>query len=480
MSSVLPFVRLPTAALAVLLLAPAALAQDIDVQRIFTNTGFYEEQGVLESSGEIAFLADLWALPGPPGESRAMVGLTMANRTLHFVRANTGRWLAGYSVSARFEGEGEPIERSWDRTVDVATFDETLLTRETVVFQVEVPLPAGSYEMTLAVTDGNGGSSGVVRSSVEIPEYPPDVPALGRPVLLRSQRDTPDGVEWVVHPSRYFHEAPEQIDFLVQAGGVDFESGSASYRIRAVLSGVGPGEEAEGDSVGGWSGVLSPAGDGVARAFAKMSETGTRFGEYRLRATLENEAGEELAHAETSFLVAGSNAWIIENWDDTLSLLKYEATGSEMKILEDIEDPDARIAAWNCFWDMRDPVPSTATNEALRRYLSLIQIANENWTSTLRPGYLSDRGRVFITMGAPDHIDRDPFPRGGRAFEVWIYERGRRFEIVFVDRIGFDNYQLDSLDEYHRELRILDQRKAEFLRERADRCPLLAPAYEEE
>jgi len=474
------FVRIQTAALAVLLLAPAALAQDIDVQRIFTNTGFYEEQGILESDGEITYLADVWVLPGPQAGSRTLVGLTMANRALQFVRANTGRWLAGYSVSARFEGEEEPIERSWDRTVEVATFDETLLTRETIVFQAEVPLPAGSYEMTLEVTDGNGERAGVVRSSVEVPEYRPDVPALGPPVLLRFQRDTPDGVEWVVHPSRYFHEAPEQIDFLVQAGGVDFGSGSAPYRIRAVLSGVPVGEETEGDSVGGWSGPLSPAGDGVARAFAKMSETGARFGEYRLRAILENEAGEELAHGETSFLVAGSDAWIIENWDDTLSLLKYEATQSEMEILEDIEDPDARIAAWNCFWDMRDPVPTTATNEALRRYLSLIQIANENWTSTLRPGYLSDRGRVFITMGAPDHIDRDPFPRGGRAFEVWRYERGRQFEIAFVDRIGFDNYQLHSLDTYHRELRILDQRKVQFLRERADRCPLLAEAYEKE
>jgi len=363
----------------------------------------------------------------------------------------------------------------------VATFDETLLTRETIVFQAEVPLPAGSYEMTLEVTDGNGDRSGEVRSSVEIPEYPPDVPTLGPPVLLRSQRDTRDGVEWVVHPSRYFHQAPEQIKFLVQAGGVDFDSDSAPYRIRAVLSGVRTGEEdAEGDSVGGWSGPLSPTEDGVARAFARMSETDTRFGEYRLRAILENEAGEELAHTETSFLVAGSDAWIIENWDDTLSLLKYEATNSEMEILEDIEDPEARIAAWNCFWDMRDPVPTTATNEALRRYLSLIQIANENWTSTLRPGYLSDRGRVFITLGAPDDIDRDPFPRGGRAFEVWRYERGRQFEIAFVDRIGFDNYQLNSLDTYHRELRILDQRKVQFLRERADRCPLLAAAYEKE
>jgi GWxTD domain-containing protein len=175
--------------------------------------------------------------------------------------------------------------------------------------------------------------------------------------------------------------------------------------------------------------------------------------------------------------VAGSGGWIAENWEDALSLIKYEATPDEMEILEDIEGEQARIDAWNCFWRIRDPVAATAANEGMAEYFRKIQVANANWKSSLRPGYLSDRGRVYITIGPPDDISQRPVPAGSSAYEVWTYHR-YNFQILFVDRIGFNNYQLESIDTYQRELSTVERRKHRFLEERAHVCPLLAPAYE--
>ena len=70
-----------------------------------------------------------------------------------------------------------------------------------------------------------------------------------------------------------------------------------------------------------------------------------------------------------------------------------------------------------------------------------------------------------------------PVPAGSSAYEVWTYHR-YNFQILFVDRIGFNNFQLESVDTYQRELSTVERRKHSFLEERAHVCPLLAPAYE--
>jgi hypothetical protein len=70
-----------------------------------------------------------------------------------------------------------------------------------------------------------------------------------------------------------------------------------------------------------------------------------------------------------------------------------------------------------------------------------------------------------------------PMPGGPVPFEIWRYY-SLNAEIRFVDRIGFNNYEIDNIGEYQSELSRLQRRKLRFLRDRADECPLLAPAFD--
>jgi GWxTD domain-containing protein len=246
------------------------------------------------------------------------------------------------------------------------------------------------------------------------------------------------------------------------------------YTARAQLI---PEDESSGRASSDWSQAVVSQDDGTAKVFGSLENNDARFGEFRFEIELINGAGEVLVNRSTPLIIAGSGGWIVENWDDALSLLKYAATSDELDILEDVEGAEARVEAWNCFWRIRDPIPATAVNEELQDYFRRIAIANREWKSALRPGYLSDRGRVYMTLGSPDEISRNPVPSGAEAFEIWLYYR-HNFQIVFVDRIGFNNYQLENISVYQRELSFLERRKRTFLKERSQECPLLAPAYE--
>ncbi len=444
-------------------------AQELSLDDLLSNDRFYRDQGILQTEGEVEFLADVWVLPAASDSALALLGVSLSNADLQFERTEEGGWQADYEVIAGFEAEdGEsPPERRWEKSVQVSTFDETLLTGETIVFQAELGLLPGEYEAEITVRDRNADEASRGTLSVSVPAVAGA--ALGEPVPLRVYRPGATGGEYVVNPAHMYLTAPTTFEYLVQAEGLD---PAVTYTLVAEIV-----PEEEGEAAGRWSGPLTPGADGTLRHFGTIENQGAQFGEYRLAVTLESADGNALATSSTPVLVAGSGGWVAENWDDAMTLIRYEATGDEMDILEDIEGEQARIEAWNCFWRIRDPVPATPTNEGMADYFRKILVANANWKSALRPGYLSDRGMVYITIGPPDDVAQRPVPAGSSAYEVWTYHR-YNFQILFVDRIGFNNYQLESIDTYQRELATVERRRMQFLQERASECPLLAPAFE--
>src|SRR5262249_29289966 len=74
------------------------------------------------------------------------------------------------------------------------------------------------------------------------------------------------------------------------------------------------------------------------------------------------------------------------------------------------------------FWLRRDPTPGTIENEAKEEHYRRIAYANERYRSSSRPGWQTDRGRMYIVCGPPDEIES--LPGGGAQtypLEIWRY-----------------------------------------------------------
>ena len=74
------------------------------------------------------------------------------------------------------------------------------------------------------------------------------------------------------------------------------------------------------------------------------------------------------------------------------------------------------------FWQQRDPTPGTPENEFQEEHYRRIAYTNEHYASGI-PGWKTDRGRIYITLGPPDEIDAHPSVGQGTPipFEDWIY-----------------------------------------------------------
>lgn len=123
-----------------------------------------------------------------------------------------------------------------------------------------------------------------------------------------------------------------------------------------------------------------------------------------------------------------------------ISKVRYIITSEERRAF--LALPAAgREAFVEDFWKRRDPTPATEENEFKTEYFNRIGQANHLFSGGGSPGWLQDRGRVFITLGQPDH--RETYPRGvtfyGLPTEIWWYGF---FPITFIDERWVDDYRL--------------------------------------
>ena len=123
---------------------------------------------------------------------------------------------------------------------------------------------------------------------------------------------------------------------------------------------------------------------------------------------------------------------------------RYIMTDKEKRIF--LELPTAEKEAWiEEFWKRRDPTPDTEENELKMEYFNRLEQASEMFKTEPRPGWMTDRGRIFILFGPP--MDKISYPQGGdpynRCREIWYYGA---FPVVFIDETCTGQYKLVSYD----------------------------------
>lgn len=159
--------------------------------------------------------------------------------------------------------------------------------------------------------------------------------------------------------------------------------------------------------------------------------------------------------------------------EDFLSKVRYIITSEENRIFMELP-PESRGKFIEDFWRRRDPSPGTERNEFKELYFRRIEEANRLFRGA-KPGWLQDRGRIYILFGPPQ--ERQVNPMGGRPMdayedprsllqsqrqatgekptEIWVYynlfshlQKPQEVRLVFVDVHGTGDYVLTTdLDE---------------------------------
>ncbi len=108
------------------------------------------------------------------------------------------------------------------------------------------------------------------------------------------------------------------------------------------------------------------------------------------------------------------------------------------------------------FWARRDPSPGTPVNEFKDEFNARVAYADKTFIEKNKRGALTDRGRVYIVLGAATRIAGQTNDQMGvadtakGARDIWVWERAdaqkfdmSRVEVVFVEDPSTDRHQRD-------------------------------------
>jgi len=407
------------------------------VSALFDPTSVYRALGFVTGDGQIRFVGSVRVLASRATDTAfAVVALSMQNRYFAF-RRDTSGFAATYRVELAFrQGTTLVHQVVRDERVVVNTFAETQRAEESVIYQDFVAVPVGSYQLSIVIRDQNGPGVGRYEGPFAVP--PLEAPALSTPIAVyRATRrhDLGSAPDIVTNPRSTVDYGTDSLRFYVEAYGLP----AGSPVVATVLDSAGNA---------GWADTVRvDSAVGVQGLVFAIAPAQLALGRHELRVGLAGGA----TVAQATFLVAFSGQWIVANFDEMISLLRYFTAADTLKKLAQTPPPD-RPAAWRKFWHDTDPDPATPENEALERYFTRLTASNELFRDEGVPGWLTDRGEVFITLGNPDQIV-DPHPdfRGRGRYIVWMYDQ-LNLTLYFVDDAGFGRLRLDvaSRSEYER------------------------------
>lgn len=410
--------------------------------RLFNPAALYREMGFLAGGPPVPFVAHLRFLATPsPDSTLAILAMSLANNSFSFRRSGEG-FEARYRVDLVLRRDGAVARRlSSEETVRVASREEAVRADESVIFQQMLRVAPGEYLASVVVRDEHTGTQGRDERTVRVPRL--EGPRLSDLIPVyeiepRTALDAP--LRALLNPRATVPYGMDTLRLYVEAYGAP-TGGALAVTVF--------------DERGGeiWSGQAA-VNDGPVRS-AVIALGPDRLPVGRLRLVARAPADSSAAPALVSF----SDQWAITNFDDVLSLLRY--FGQERAISRLRDAPEAeRPSLWRDFLRATDPNPSTPENEALEQYFRRVLVANSRFEEAGEPGWLSDRGEVYIAIGEPDEVfDLSSDFQGPRRIVRWNYF-SHRLTLDFVDDTGFGRFRLtpSARSEFQRVLNAIRSR----------------------
>ncbi len=350
----------------------------------------YREIGLLAAPSPVAFVGKISSFASSfPDTTLVLVSISIPNRALTFTREGD-RYRAPYEVKLGLSrGDIEAASVNAMEIVRVGSFREVNRTDESIIFQHYFHVPPGVYAISAMVRDVGGSRAATQQATIAVPAL--GTGRLSTPVVVyeatgRSTLDSAPGLlasprssavfgrdsTVAIYVEAYGQGARLQVDFVVRNDkGAQLLRDSATLARRgALFSGV-------------VSVPISTVGVGIAQVFFTRRDAPDS-----VKAPLFVSFGEDIP---------------LMSFEDMLGYLRFFASTSRLNGLRNAS-LGRRATVWAEFLRATDPIPETPTNEDMQAYFGRIQLANAQFRMDRNPGWLSDRGMVFVALGEPDQI----------------------------------------------------------------------------
>ena len=381
----------------------------------------------------------------------------LAGNSIDFAKIKGNKYQGGVEITAAIKQDSTFI--SADKfLLQSPELNDTLDFAEVYINQIRFPLEKGNYILVLDIKDINdpaesyhfeqeftlelGGSDPTTSDLLFLHSYSP---AKEGSVFAKSGYDL---VPMVSSGSYYFNEAVPTLSFYVELYNTkDVLGENEPYIVKYYLQNTSTGEV-----LNKYASFAKKTSSTVEPVLASFNIEHLKTGNYNLVIEALNRDGESIISKKAFFYrknngpsvdfqdmantdITGTFADLIGGIDSLYLFTKYlfpistDAERNYQKSLLTERDLKKMKQYFYVFWSQRnDYDPQTEWENYRKR----IREVNYLYDSGLRPGYMTDRGRVSLVYGKPDIVEQRKFESGTYPYELWRYDKlqSRYLDIV--------------------------------------------------
>ncbi len=366
-----------------------------------------------------------------PGLTRLDIFIEVPYSEMHFVKAgDIFQSEYGVTISIFAEDKEKLVEEKlWDEKINVKDFQQTTAGNNYNISIKQFELKPAKYFIRTAVEDKDTKKSFVSTNMFTLRDFD-SLPNISDLMFIAKENIVAGSRKILPNVTRQLNIQREGIPLFFEVYTIMPQKMEMEFII------------SEGTKKVIYTDTLSQDLDsGKTQVFHNIKVKDLGLGNYLVSLKLLDSEHKEIATTIKSF----SSRWIgvpsvITDLDKAVAQLVYIASSSEKSYIEDAKTKEEKIKRYQEFWKKKDPNPADDDNQVFDEYYRRINFANVNF-SHYTEGWKTDRGMVYITLGAPNNIDRHPFDYDSKPYEVWeYYDINQKF--VFMDETGFGDYRL--------------------------------------
>ncbi len=370
------------------------------------------------------------------------------NNSLDYLKNEQGKFLGGLETTIAIYKDSNIVAADRFRIMSPAYADTSNL-NELLYHQQRFLLDKGKYRLSITIQDINDTAESY---SIERPlqlTVSKDFSDHSQVIFLEDFK--PAGLEtnnaytrsgFTLYPiistgTPFLPESLNHLSFYNELYNLDLSLGeSKDFVLRYFLE-----DDNTGKALNKYGGFSRKKAAPVIPILTKLNIEDLPTGNYQLVIEALNAKGESVLKHKTFFYrrnasnevlagsfeqrqITGTFVDRLGNLDSIYQFVDYLypiSTERERIIQENLlaEANEMRLKQYfYAFWMERKPL---APEETWQEYHKQVRIANQLFTSGLRKGYKSDRGRIWLMYGKPDQVDRRDMEPNMPPYIIWQY-----------------------------------------------------------
>jgi GWxTD domain-containing protein len=350
---------------------------------------------------------------------------------IQFVKTTTGfESKYNLTVSVFDEDKDNRVgEKSWSEKITAKEFDQTISKTNYNLSLRSFNLEPGKYVMRTSFEDVDSRKEYAAENVITVRKLEQEF-AMSDMMLISKQTVVEGSNKIIPNVSRNVAAKKDGIPFFFEVYS------SIPREIKIEYSVLDNGKEKFYKEE-----ITKQIDSGRTQIFHNIKDVDLGLGNYVLTADVKDDKNDLAVSTIKNFV----SRWMgvpssIRDLDKAVAQMVYIATSSELDEINNAKSKEEKIQKYLAYWKKKDPDPQSEDNPVFDEYYRRVVFANENFSHYIE-GWRTDRGMVFIILGAPNNIDRHPFEYDSKPYEVWeYYELNKSF--VFLDETGFGDYRL--------------------------------------